>query len=303
MFWWVTVPRPIVRVPHRPRPRQQPAGVEVEVRLGVGADPARRGEQQRDVDARSARAAATDGAGAAAAASTVAARAAVTDGGGGVVGERAHDAGGRRLPRELAGAGERAGGQPARAGRRRRATRARAPPSVGGGAVGEQAADAVAHGVDVAGDAGGDRRRAAGGRLGERHAPALPGRRRGDDPRPPVEVDELVVAEVPGEARPSARRRGSRTSSSRAGPLVALADDRRARGRGPCARASAHAASEQVVALHRHEPADGDDERVRRPRLAAGREAGIDAGRHDVDALGAQPQLLDDVVAATTPTA
>ena len=114
-------------------------------------------------------------------------------------------------------------------------TAARRGAEVGGGLVGEQAAHAVADGVGVAGDAGGDRGRAAGGGLGEGHAPALAGRRRGDDPGPPVQVDELVVAEAPGEARPSARRRASRTSSSSAGPLVAVADDRPARGRGPLA--------------------------------------------------------------------
>ena len=41
----------------------------------------------------------------------------------------------------------------------------------GGGLVGEQAADAVAHGVGVARDAGGDRRGPARRGLGEGHAP------------------------------------------------------------------------------------------------------------------------------------
>ena len=41
--------QPDARVPHRRRPAQQLAGVEVEVGLGVGADPAGPGHQQRKV--------------------------------------------------------------------------------------------------------------------------------------------------------------------------------------------------------------------------------------------------------------
>ena len=58
----------------------------------------------------------------------------------------------------------------------------------------------VGDGVDVAGDAGGDGRGAAGGGLGERHAPALAGRGAGDGPRRLVEVDQLVVGHAAGEA-------------------------------------------------------------------------------------------------------
>ena len=42
-------PEADVRVPHRPRPLEQPARVEVEVLLRVGGDLARRGQQDRDV--------------------------------------------------------------------------------------------------------------------------------------------------------------------------------------------------------------------------------------------------------------
>ena len=49
MFWWVTVPSPIWRVPDVGRLGQQLARVEVQVGLGVGADHAGLGQQQRHV--------------------------------------------------------------------------------------------------------------------------------------------------------------------------------------------------------------------------------------------------------------
>ena len=54
--------------------------------------------------------------------------------------------------------------------------------------------------VGVAGDVAHDRGRAAGGRLGDGHAPALARRGAGEDPGPPVEVDLVVLVDAAREA-------------------------------------------------------------------------------------------------------
>ena len=129
------------------------------------------------------------------------------------------------------------------------------------------------HGVAMAPDVGDHRRRAAGGGLGDRHAPALGHRRAGQDPRRPVEGDELVVGDVAREVRP---RRGV----ERLDPVLevltlgALAHDHEL-GVGHLLAHLDHRVEQGVEALDRHQPADGDDERHRRSP-ATGREARVD---------------------------
>ena len=80
-------------------------------------------------------------------------------------------------------------GRAGRAARGRPRTRSSAATQLVG-AVGEEPGHALGDGVGVTGDAGGDRRGAARGRLGHRHPPTLAGRGAGQHPRPPVEVDQ-----------------------------------------------------------------------------------------------------------------
>ena len=77
-----------------------------------------------------------------------------------------------------------------------------------------------------------DRGRAARGRLGDRHAPALVRRRAREHPRPPVEVDHLVVVDVPGQADPALGARASWICALELLALVALAHDHRLERRG-----------------------------------------------------------------------
>ena len=69
----------------------------------------------------------------------------------------------------------------------------------------QQARITVDHGVGVAGDGGGHGRGAAGRRLGQRHAPALPLRAARHHPGPPVPRDQLLVADVARQAHPVGR--------------------------------------------------------------------------------------------------
>ena len=92
--------------------------------------------------------------------------------------------------------------------------------------VHQQARLAVEHGVGVAGDGGGHGRGATGGRLGQRHAPALALRAAGHDPGPAVPVHELLVVDAAGQAEPLG---GAELVAQRLErrALVALADDDR----------------------------------------------------------------------------
>ena len=101
----------------------------------------------------------------------------------------------------------------------------------------------------------------------------------GQHPGPPVEVDHVVVVQVPGE-RDVALGTGVVDLRLELLAAVALAHDDelevRVAGAQPDDRVD-----EELEALHRHEPADGDHERRRR-LLAAGREARVDARRDHV---------------------
>ena len=234
-----------MRVPHVRRPGQQPAGIEVEVLLGVGADLAGAGEQQRDVADGGEHPGDEPAPGGRR-------RRSVVRGGAGC--GRRHGTATRRRP----GAAQRLRGEglerPSRRdlpGRSSPACRHRAraqrgpagrfpdhPVEVRHQVVGSEQAAArrgttasrwPAMSVTTAGVP-----HAAG--LGDRHAPALPGRRAGQDPGPPVEIDELGVGQMAGQAEAMTPASGRCDLRLERGPLVALADDDGLQGRvTPCA--------------------------------------------------------------------
>src|SRR5205823_12694474 len=75
--------------------------------------------------------------------------------------------------------------------------------------------------------------------------------------------------------------------------FVTLADDgERERRRGLAG--ARDGADQVVVALDRHQPADGHDRGVV-GLLATGDEPRVDAGRDDLDAVSSEAQLFDDV--------
>ena len=69
--------------------------------------------------------------------------------------------------------------------------------------IDQQPAVLVHDGIGVAGDARRDRGRPARARLRDRHAPSLARGRAGDDPRAPVQVQELLVGHVTREPDPA----------------------------------------------------------------------------------------------------
>ena len=140
--------------------------------------------------------------------------------------------------------------------------------------VGEKSARSVLHGVQVPGDAGHHRRRAAGRGLGDRHAPSLPERGAGQDPGRPVQRQQIVVAEVAGQRQPSGGARGA-DAGLEGGALVALTDDHRLEA-GMAFPQLHEYVDEHLEALDRHEPPGGHDERVGRTDPAR-REARGDA--------------------------
>ena len=144
--------------------------------------------------------------------------------------------------------------------------------------------------VAVAGDARRDRGRAARGGLGDRHAPALVRRRAREHPRAPVEIEQRRVVDPARQRDPVVGAELAHLRLERLA-LVALADDHRAQ-RGlarPCTSASASIST--VEALHRHEPADRDDERRRRRARRRARTTGRCPGGTTVMRFGGEVQL------------
>lgn len=141
-------------------------------------------------------------------------------------------------------------------------------------AVDEQAAVVGPDGVGVPGDVGGDRRRAAGGRLGHRHAPPLALGRRGHAPGRAVEVDQLVIADVSGHVHPGlSADRLDRGDDVRA--HVALADDHQPQVPHPLASPGG-GPDKHREPLDRRQAGHRNDQRRLRAG-AAGGIAGIDA--------------------------
>src|SRR5262249_1868023 len=121
--------------------------------------------------------------------------------------------------------------------------------------------------------------------------PSAPPRPRAHPP-PPVEIEQLLVADAPGEADPAV---GARLPQLRLEILAAvpLPDDHRLEERLAFLDTDEHL-DELLEPLHRDEPARGRDQRRRR-LLAARREAAVDARWHHRDAFGLEPQLLDEL--------
>ena len=227
MFWWVTPPMPDVQVPQVRGAGEQPVRIDVEVLLGVGADLAGRGEQQRDVGdqrddqrrpgrapgaaghAGAARAAAGPGAVGTSAASRRrpcgdghVRRAAPTPRGEPA---RPRAASTRKVSRAVASQVKREACASAPAAERRPLGRVEQHPAQGRprGRPGVGTSSPLTPGsaesrwpamsVTTAG-------RAAGGGLGERHAPAFARRGRGEHPGALVEPDQFGVADPAGQA-------------------------------------------------------------------------------------------------------
>ncbi len=153
---------------------------------------------------------------------------------------------------------------------------------------------AVEDRVGVAGDTGRHRRGAARGGLGDRHAPALVRRRRGERPtRGGTASSRSASSRRPGRLIQSAASPLDDLALERV-PLVALPHDHRPQA-GWRALTLTSASIRRSNRFTGHESPDGDDQR-RRLLLTAGRERRVDAGRHDGDVARTEPQLVDDLV-------
>ena len=208
-------------------------------------------------------------------------------------GEHGEGAGGGGLPGERRRAGQGGGGQPlAPAGSSVRRAAISAPEAA---RRRQHPGHAVDDGVAVAGDVGDDGRGGAGGRLGDGHAPALGHRRAGQHPRPAVERHEVVVGEAARQADPLRARRRRRR-----GPRGARArrprPRSRARGRAPGGAPRPARVIEGVEALHRHEPADGHDERVGRRGPDRGRSGGRRPAARRRRGSGRKSELVDQLL-------
>ena len=104
------------------------------------------------------------------------------------------------------------------------------------------------------------------------------------DPRPAVEVDELVVVEAPGKADPALGVELVDLRLELVAP-VALADDHRLEA-GMARLQRDERVDEQVEALHRHEPADARRRAASGDFSPPGVNRGSMPGRHDVHAVG-----------------
>src|SRR5262249_33626547 len=132
--------------------------------------------------------------------------------------------------------------------------------------VDEQPAESVRDGVAVPGDSSCHRGRPARARLGDRHPPSLARSRARHDPRPPVQTEQLVVADVAAETHPAV---GPRLPQLRLEILaaVSLSHDDRLEARLVLLDADEHL-DELLETLHGNEATGGHDERRRRLRVA-----------------------------------
>ena len=114
-------------------------------------------------------------------------------------------------------------------------------------------------GIAVTGDVGDHRRRATRSRLGDRHPPAFVSRRAGEEPGAAIPIDFLVLVHEAGEAQPTFGPRVGNALLDDAA-VVALAHDHSFEVGDATARVDERV-DEQRKLLHRHQPADRDDER------------------------------------------
>ena len=150
----------------------------------------------------------------------------------------------------------------------------------------------VDHGIGVARDPGGDRRRAAGTGLGEGHPPALSCRGGDDRPGTPVEVEQLLVGLAADEADEGTDVEVFDQTDELALEQPFAHDHELEVGDGrPSQR---HRLEQTVVLLDGHEPAHRHQEGMDSAG-ATGFVAGIDAGRDHVHAIGVEPQLVDEL--------
>ena len=158
----------------------------------------------------------------------------------------------------------------------------------------QQARLTVEDGVGVAGDRRGHGRSAAGGGLGQCHAPPLPLRAAGHDPGPAIPLHQFGVVHPAGQVDPIGRPEFV-TQGLEGGPFVSLADDHRPQV-GEVRLQRGQRPEQRVEALDGDQSAHGHDQR-RGQALATRRVTLVDPGRRHRHPVRPEPQQLHDLVA------